>query len=108
MRPPSEKGTSRLEGTVRNNQPNSAQGTTDVRYHRPEDEPLGRPRTSRLPKPQEERAAQFMPFAALTGFEDYLARVEQEASGKKAPENIATETTAFAQRDGGGFLDNLG
>mgnify|MGYP007077595663 FL=1 len=26
-----------------------------------------------------------MPFAALTGFEDYLARVEQEASGKKAP-----------------------
>ena len=93
---------------MRNNQPNSAQGTPDVRCHRPEDEPLGRPRTSRLPKPQEERAAQFMPFAALTGFEDYLARVEQEASGKKAPENIATETTAFAQRDGGGFLDNLG
>ena len=108
MRQPNEKGTSRLEGTVRNNQPNSAQGPTDVRCHRPEDEPLGRPRTSRLPKPQEERAAQFMPFAALTGFEDYLARVEQEASGKKAPENIATETTAFAQRDGGGFLDNLG
>ena len=26
-----------------------------------------------------------MPFAALTGFEGYLARVEQEASGKKAP-----------------------
>lgn len=108
MRQPNEKGTSRLEDTVRNNQPNSAQGTTDVTRRRPEDEPLGRPRTSRLPKPQEERAAQFMPFAALTGFEDYLARVEQEASGKKAPENIATETTAFAQRDGGGFLDNLG
>lgn len=70
---------------MRNNQPNSAQGTADVRRHRPEDEPLGRPRTSRLPKPQEERAAQFMPFAALTGFEGYLARVEQEASGKKTP-----------------------
>lgn len=49
-----------------------------------------------------------MPFAALTGFEGYLARVEQEASGKKAPEDVATETTAFAQRYGGGFLDNLG
>ena len=93
---------------MRNNLPSSAQGTTDVTCHRPEDEPLGRPRTSRLPKPQEERAAQFMPFAALTGFEGYLTRVEQEASGKKAPEDVATETTAFAQRDGGGFLDNLG
>lgn len=96
---------------MRNSRPSnapSAQGTTDVRRHRPEDEPLGRPRTSRLPKPQEERAAQFMPFAALTGFEGYLARVEQQASGKKAPEDVATETTAFAQRDGGGFLDNLG
>lgn len=96
---------------MRNSRPSTApgaQGTTDVRRHRPEDEPLGRPRTSRLPKPQEERAAQFMPFAALTGFEGYLARVEQQASGKKAPEDVATETTAFAQRDGGGFLDNLG
>lgn len=93
---------------MRNNRPSSARGTTDVRRHRPEDEPLGRPRTSRLPKPQEERAAQFMPFAALTGFEGYLARVEQEVSGKKAPEDVATETTAFAQRDDGGFLDNLG
>lgn len=93
---------------MRNNRPSSAQGTTDVRRHRPEDEPLGRPRTSRLPKPQEERAAQFMPFAALTGFEGYLARVEQKASGKKAPEDVTAETTAFAQRDGGGFLDNLG
>lgn len=93
---------------MRNNRPSSAQGTPDVRRHRPEDEPLGRPRTSRLPKPQEERAAQFMPFAALTGFEGYLARVEQKASGKKAPEDVATETTTFAQRDGGGFLDNLG
>ena len=93
---------------MRHNRPSRAQGTTDVRRHRPEDEPLGRPRTSRLPKPQEERAAQFMPFAALTGFEGYLARVEQKASGKKAPEDVTTETTAFAQRDGGGFLDNLG
>lgn len=78
---------------MRNSRPSNApgaQGTTDVRRHRPEDEPLGRPRTSRLPKPQEERAAQFMPFAALTGFEGYLARVEQQASGKKAPEDVAT------------------
>lgn len=96
---------------MRNSRPSNApgaQGTADVRRRRAEDEPLGRPRTSRLPKPQEERAAQFMPFAALTGFEGYLARVEQEASGKKAPEDVATETTAFAQWGGGGFLDNLG
>lgn len=73
---------------MRNSRPSSASGTQragDVTRRRPEDEPLGRPRTSRLPKPQEERAAQFMPFAALTGFEGYLARAEQEASGKKAP-----------------------
>lgn len=96
---------------MRNSRPSNAPGAHragDVRRHRPEDEPFGRPRTSRLPKPQEERAAQFMPFAALTGFEDYLARVEQEASGKKAPGDVAAETTALAQRDGGGFLDNLG
>lgn len=73
---------------MRNSRPSNAPGAQragDVTRRRPEDEPLGRPRTSRLPKPQEERAAQFMPFAALTGFEGYLARVEQEASGKKAP-----------------------
>lgn len=93
---------------MRNNQPNSAQGTTDVRCHRPEDEPLGRPRTSRLPKPQEERAAQFMPFAALTGFEDYLARVEQEASGKKAPGDVAAEMITHVQQNGADFHDNLG
>ena len=50
------------------------------RRHRPEDEPLGRPRTARLPKPRAERATQFMPFAALVGFEDYLARAEAEAA----------------------------
>ncbi len=96
---------------MRNNLPNempNAPKAAETPCRRPEDEPLGRPRTSRLPKPQEERAAQFMPFAALTGFEGYLARMEQEASGKKAPEDVATETTAFAQRDGGGILDNLG
>lgn len=93
---------------MRNNRPNSAQGTTDVRRHRPEDEPLGRPRTSRLPKPQEERAAQFMPFAALTGFEGYLARVEQEASGKKAPGDVVAEMFARIQEDGADSLDNLG
>ena len=69
----------------------------------PHPEPRTHPRMS-----LHDRAAQFSPFAALTGFEDYLARVEQEASGKQAPETIATETTAFAQRDGGGFHDNLG
>lgn len=93
---------------MRNSQPNSAQGTTNVRYRRPEDEPLGRPRTSRLPKPQEERAAQFMPFAALTGFEDYLTRVEQEASGKKAPGDVVAEMFAHIQEDGADSLDNLG
>ena len=29
--------------------------------------------------PLQERAAQFSPFAALTGFEDYLADTEQSA-----------------------------
>lgn len=96
---------------MRNNRPSNAtdaQGTTDVRRHRPEDEPLGRPRTSRLPKPQEERAAQFMPFAALTGFEGYLARAEQEASGKKAPGDVVAEMFARIQEDGADSLDNLG
>lgn len=49
-----------------------------TRRRRPEDEPLGRPRTSRLPKPREERASQFMPFAALTGFEDYLRATDEK------------------------------
>lgn len=49
-----------------------------VKRHRAEAEPLGRPRTSRLPKPRAERAAQFMPFAALTGFEDYLRATDEE------------------------------
>lgn len=93
---------------MRNNRPSSVSGTADVRRHRPEDEPLGRPRTSRLPKPQEERAAQFMPFAALTGFEDYLTRVEQEASGKKAPGDVVAEMFAHIQQDGADSLDNLG
>lgn len=93
---------------MRNSRPSSASGTADVRRHRPEDEPLGRPRTSRLPKPQEERAAQFMPFAALTGFEGYLARVEQEASDKKEPGNVVAEMFAHIQQDGADSLDNLG
>lgn len=49
-----------------------------AKRHRAEAEPLGRPRTSRLPKPRAERAAQFMPFAALTGFEDYLRATDEE------------------------------
>ena len=96
---------------MRNSRPSNAPGAHragDVRCRRPEDEPLGRPRTSRLPKPQEERAAQFMPFAALTGFEGYLARVEQEASGKKAPGDVVAEMFAHIQEDGADSLDNLG
>ncbi len=57
--------------------------------HRPEDEPLGRPRTSRLPKPRAERASQFMPFAALTGFEDYLRATDEERKQMYADEDFA-------------------
>ena len=35
--------------------------------------------TMRARMPLQERAAQFSPFAALTGFEDYLADTEQSA-----------------------------
>ena len=49
-----------------------------------------------------------MPFAALTGFEDYLARVEQEASGKKAPGDVAAEMMTHVQQNGADFHDNLG
>ena len=97
---------------MRNNCPEDMPGTPHAPARagrrRPEDESLGRPRTSRLPKPREERAAQFMPFAALTGFEDYLARVEQEASGKKAPGDVVAEMIAHTQQDGADSLDNLG
>ena len=59
------------------------------RRHRPEDEPLGRPRTSRLPKPRADRASQFMPFAALTGFEDYLRATDEERKQMYADEDFA-------------------
>lgn len=49
-----------------------------------------------------------MPFAALTGFEGYLARAEQEASGKKAPGDVVAEMFARIQEDGADSLDNLG
>lgn len=49
-----------------------------------------------------------MPFAALTGFEGYLARVEQEASGKKAPGDVVAEMFVRIQEDGADSLDNLG
>ena len=35
--------------------------------------------TMRARMPLQERAAQFSPFAALTGFEDYLADTEESA-----------------------------
>lgn len=56
---------------------------------RPEDELLGRPRTSRLPKPRAERASQFMPFAALTGFEDYLRATDEEREQMYADDEFA-------------------
>ena len=65
----------------------AAQGET--RRHRPEDEPLGRPRTSRLPKPRADRASQFMPFAALTGFEDYLRATDEERARMYADEDFS-------------------
>lgn len=57
--------------------------------HRLQDEPLGRPRTSRLPKPRAERASQFMPFAALTGFEDYLRATDEEREQMYADDEFA-------------------
>lgn len=65
----------------------AAQG--EARRHRPEDEPLGRPRTSRLPKPRANRASQFMPFAALTGFEDYLRATDEERARMYADEDFS-------------------
>lgn len=46
----------------------------------PGEPPLGRPRTSRLPRPQAERASQFMPFAALTGYYDLI---QETANGTR-------------------------
>ncbi len=70
-------------------QSNPHQGAPDSpRRHRPEDEPLGRPRTSRLPKPRADRASQFMPFAALTGFDDYLRATDDEREQMYADENF--------------------
>ena len=61
----------------------------DAPRRRPEDEPLGRPRTSRLPKPRAERASQFMPFAALTGFEDYLHATDEQRAQMYADDEFA-------------------
>ena len=59
------------------------------RRRRPEDEPLGRPRTSRLPKPRADRASHFMPFAALTGFEDYLHATDEQRAQMYADDEFA-------------------
>ena len=47
--------------------------------------PLGRPRTTRLPRPQAQRAVQFMPFAALTGFAKIIREKGLEAAAGNAP-----------------------
>ena len=60
------------------------------RRHRPEDEPLGRPRTARLPKPRAERATQFMPFAALRGYYDLVRAQERRVE----PRHELTEEEA--------------
>lgn len=58
------------------------------RYEEP---PLGRPRTARMPKSREERAAQFMPYAALTGFEHYLEQAELESLTNPIQEHSESE-----------------
>ena len=70
----------------------------DAPRRRPEDEPLGRPRTSRLPKPRAERASQFMPFAALTGFEDYLRATDEERKQMYADDEF-THPEDFSEWD---------
>lgn len=52
---------------------------------RAEEPPLGRPRTARLPRPQAQRAVQFMPFAALTGFAKIIREKGLEAAAGNAP-----------------------
>lgn len=69
--------------------PDAASRAGQDARRRPEDEPLGRPRTSRLPKPRAERASQFMPFAALTGFADYLHATDEERERMYADDEFA-------------------
>ena len=52
---------------------------------RAEEPPLGRPRTARLPRPQAQRAVQFMPFAALTGFAKIIREKGLEVAAGNAP-----------------------
>ncbi|WP_321971815.1 hypothetical protein [Paratractidigestivibacter sp.] len=79
------------EGQIRSTGRGGAAEVQAPRRHCPEDEPLGRPRTARLPKPQAERATQFMPFAALVGFEEYLARAEAAAAASDDARTAALE-----------------
>lgn len=46
------------------------------------DPPAGRPRTARLPRPRAERAVQFMPFAALTGYYDLVHEVDEQTAAE--------------------------
>ena len=49
---------------------------------------------TRDPMPVSERAAQFAPFAALTGFQAFLDRAEREAAGEGRPPAPGEEETA--------------
>ena len=53
--------------------------------HRALEPPRGRPRTARLPRPQAQRAVQFMPFAALTGFAKIIREKGMEAAAGNTP-----------------------
>ena len=50
---------------------------------------LPRPPSSRAPMPREKRAAQFMPFAALTGFEDCIDETGRLTLPFAAPDEAA-------------------
>ena len=50
---------------------------------------LPRPTSARMPMPREKRAAQFMPFAALTGFEDCIDETGRLTCAFSAPDEAA-------------------
>lgn len=55
-------------------------------------EQLSRPQYSDLqPMPMSKRAAQFAPFAALTGFDDVIAEIVKKSESEAAPAGTPCE-----------------
>ena len=52
---------------------------------------LSRPQSRRTPMSRENRAVQFAPFAALTGFEDAVTETARQTDAHILPDDYATE-----------------